>query len=373
MRPIGVLGATALAAALAVGVPAHPLAADLVETARQDGRFETLVEALEAAGLVDRLGGEAGPFTVFAPTDRAFEALPVDELRARLAGERERLQILLLQHVVEGRLPSTALPRRLEPLAGGALAIEFSGGTLSVAGADQQLATRPAMVVAGDIQADNGVIHAIDTVLVPLILTTPPRQADARPAWDDGEAAEPGIAIGPPDQAAGVEIAAAPEDAEAIEPRITAHSEPPEPPPAAAAPPAGGEVEDAPEPEVAVAEPTAAPTEIEPEPEPEAPIEVVSVTRGLLGRTVRSSDGETEGQIADLILARDSGQIELVIVATGGFLGFWQREVAVPWREVTFDGGTGEVVVDRTGAELDEAPEFTYDALDTERYAWAGP
>jgi sporulation protein YlmC with PRC-barrel domain len=89
----------------------------------------------------------------------------------------------------------------------------------------------------------------------------------------------------------------------------------------------------------------------------------------LSDRTVRSSDGEVEGRVVDLIFARETGEIELVIVEYGGFLGLGRKAVAVPWQEVRFDNEAEQLIIDMSRAELQEAPAFDYDALDTERYA----
>jgi uncharacterized surface protein with fasciclin (FAS1) repeats len=137
--------------------------ADIVATAQAAGDFTTLAAALEAAGLVETLQGE-GPYTVFAPTDAAFEAaltdlgLTADELLA----DTETLSSILLYHVVEGEVPAedvVGLDGQSVPTVNGAeVEITVDGETVMV---------NDATVTQADVFASNGVIHVIDTVLVP--------------------------------------------------------------------------------------------------------------------------------------------------------------------------------------------------------------
>jgi uncharacterized surface protein with fasciclin (FAS1) repeats len=124
--------------------------------------FSTFSEAIEASDLKDTLAG-AGPFTVFAPTDDAFAKLPEGAVNELMSPEnRDELDALLRHHVVEGeRLASNAIPQRIEPMEGGELTARMSGGQLLLSGGDDQSAR-----VVGDLPADNGVIHAIDSVLM---------------------------------------------------------------------------------------------------------------------------------------------------------------------------------------------------------------
>jgi uncharacterized surface protein with fasciclin (FAS1) repeats len=153
-----------LASALfATAVAAQPAAAQhktIPEVAVEAGSFGTLVAALEAAGLVDALAGD-GPFTVFAPTDDAFAKLPHGTVESLLEPEnRERLTAILTYHVVPGRV-SAAQAARLTgagTLNGQRLAIERDHGVLRI---------DDATVVSADVGASNGVIHVIDSVLLP--------------------------------------------------------------------------------------------------------------------------------------------------------------------------------------------------------------
>jgi uncharacterized surface protein with fasciclin (FAS1) repeats len=134
--------------------------ADIVDTAVAAGNFETLVAAVQAAGLVDTLKGE-GPFTVFAPTDAAFAALPAGTVEDLLKPENiEQLAAVLTYHVVAGKVMSSDLAGKTLDAAtvqGGELAIDATSG-VTVNGAN---------VVTADIETSNGVIHVIDAVLLP--------------------------------------------------------------------------------------------------------------------------------------------------------------------------------------------------------------
>ena len=138
--------------------------ADVLDELKGWNEFSTFSQAIEATDLKDTLAGD-GPFTVFAPTDAAFAQLPegaVDELMT--PENREELEALLRHHVVEGEsLPSNAIPERIEPMEGGEITATMSGGQLMLSGGEDAQSVR---VVGGDLPADNGVIHVIDTVLM---------------------------------------------------------------------------------------------------------------------------------------------------------------------------------------------------------------
>ncbi|MCU0277344.1 MAG: fasciclin domain-containing protein [Candidatus Nanopelagicales bacterium] len=131
----------------------------IVDVAASNPDFTTLVAAVEAAGLAETLSGE-GPFTVFAPTNAAFEALPeglVDKLL--LPENKEVLTQILTYHVVAGEVLSTDIqPGEVPTVEGEDLTIKVKDGTVTVNGAT---------VEAADVEASNGVIHVIDEVLVP--------------------------------------------------------------------------------------------------------------------------------------------------------------------------------------------------------------
>ncbi|MDX1390303.1 MAG: fasciclin domain-containing protein [Acidobacteriota bacterium] len=133
---------------------------DIVETAIAAGQFETLVAAVQAAGLVDVLKGD-GPFTVFAPTDEAFAALPdgtVDELLK--PENRDQLVAVLTYHVVPGKVMAADVVKlsSAETVQGQSVAIKVDGGNVMIDGA---------RVIQADIDTSNGVIHVIDSVILP--------------------------------------------------------------------------------------------------------------------------------------------------------------------------------------------------------------
>ena len=146
---------TILVAALAA-LAASAQAKDIVDTAVSAGDFKTLATALEAAGLVQTLKG-AGPFTVFAPTDAAFAKVPKAQLDALLA-DKDKLRAVLTYHVVPGKVMAQDVKAgKVRTVQGSDLTVATGGG-VKVDGAN---------VVKTDIVADNGVIHVIDSVVIP--------------------------------------------------------------------------------------------------------------------------------------------------------------------------------------------------------------
>jgi len=136
---------------------------DIVDTAVQADNFDTLVQALKAADLVEALRGD-GPFTVFAPTDEAFAALPDGQLESLLQPENQKqLQAILKYHVVSDKAMASDVTGMdaAETLEGRSVQFQVNDGTVTLMG--QNTAT----VVQADIEASNGVIHVIDSVLLP--------------------------------------------------------------------------------------------------------------------------------------------------------------------------------------------------------------
>jgi len=132
---------------------------DIVDTAVEAGSFTTLVAAVQAAGLVETLKGE-GPFTVFAPTDAAFAALPAGTVEDLLKPEnKDKLVSILTYHVVAGKVMSTDLTegQKAATVQGSEVTITLDGGA-KVDGAT---------ISAADVAASNGVIHVIDQVIMP--------------------------------------------------------------------------------------------------------------------------------------------------------------------------------------------------------------
>lgn len=153
------LTSLAFAATLAFSATAVK-AANIVETAIAAGSFNTLVAAVQAAGLVDTLSSP-GPFTVFAPTDAAFAKLPEGTVANLLKPEnKDQLVAVLTYHVVSGKVMSSDIAGKMldaETVQGQSLKINATDG----------VKVNNAAVVTADIAADNGVIHVIDTVVLP--------------------------------------------------------------------------------------------------------------------------------------------------------------------------------------------------------------
>jgi len=154
-----------LVAAIAVGASVASVGAtdnhvnkDIVDTAVAAGSFKTLATALQAAGLVETLKGN-GPFTVFAPTDEAFAKLPAGTVEALLK-DKEKLTKILLYHVVSGNVMAKDVVKlkSAKTVQGSSVTINAKGGKVMVDNAH---------VVKTDIAASNGVIHVIDTVILP--------------------------------------------------------------------------------------------------------------------------------------------------------------------------------------------------------------
>ncbi len=154
---------TLLASVISLGFAATSFAGsakmDIVDTAVSAGSFETFVAAVQAAGLVETLKGD-GPFTVFAPTDAAFAALPEGTVETLLLPEnKDQLVAILTYHVVPGKVMSTDLSDDMEAttVQGESVTIDLDNGVM----------VEKATVVSADIETTNGVIHVIDTVLLP--------------------------------------------------------------------------------------------------------------------------------------------------------------------------------------------------------------
>ena len=160
MLKTATLGIAVIALMLSTSTQARQDNKDIVETAIAAGSFNTLAKALKAADLVDTLKGQ-GPFTVFAPTDDAFAKLPAGTLNDLLKPEnKKKLQRILTYHVVPGRVSSTDVVklRTAKAVSGDTIDIAANGGTVRVDNA---------RIVKTDIAASNGVIHVIDTVIIP--------------------------------------------------------------------------------------------------------------------------------------------------------------------------------------------------------------
>lgn len=145
-----------IASVVAFGMTLSAQAKDIVDTAVGAGSFKTLATALGAAGLVDTLKGK-GPFTVFAPTDEAFAKIPKADLDALLK-DKAKLTAVLTYHVVAGKVMAADVKAgKVKTVQGSELTVSTSMG----------VSVDNAKVIKTDIVADNGVIHVIDTVIMP--------------------------------------------------------------------------------------------------------------------------------------------------------------------------------------------------------------
>lgn len=171
MKPtLKIIGASLLASAVFATVPTavagdhakpvHAATVDIVDTAVSAGAFNTLVAAVQAAGLVDTLKSD-GPFTVFAPTDEAFAKLPAGTVESLLKPEnRDQLVAVLTYHVVPGKVASG-------DLAGKRVAAKTVQGTTVDIDATDGVRVDGANVLQADIMTSNGIIHVIDRVILP--------------------------------------------------------------------------------------------------------------------------------------------------------------------------------------------------------------
>lgn len=162
MKPGYLAAAAVLAFGLGSAAPAHAadMKMDIVDTAVAAGSFTTLAAALGAAGLVDTLKGP-GPFTVFAPTDDAFAKLPAGTVEDLLKPENlDQLTAILTYHVVAGSVPAADVVNLSE-------ATTVNGATVSITVDGSTVMINDATVVTTDIETSNGLIHVIDTVLLP--------------------------------------------------------------------------------------------------------------------------------------------------------------------------------------------------------------
>lgn len=147
---------TLIASLLGLGMAMSVQAKDIVDTAVAAGSFNTLATALGAAGLVDTLKGK-GPFTVFAPTDEAFAKIPKADLDALLKDKAKQTAVLTY-HVVPGKVMAKDVKAgQVKTVQGSSITVTTAGGVM----------VDKAKVVKTDIAADNGVIHVIDTVIMP--------------------------------------------------------------------------------------------------------------------------------------------------------------------------------------------------------------
>lgn len=160
IKKSGILTAIALVAMLAFSTSVKAQSKDIVDLAAGNDNLKTLVAAVKAGGLVDVLKSD-GPFTVFAPTDKAFAALPEGTLESLLKPENKgQLAAILKYHVVSGKVMSSDLSngQKAATVQGEKVGVSIKNGTVKIDGAQ---------VVMADVQAKNGVVHVIDKVILP--------------------------------------------------------------------------------------------------------------------------------------------------------------------------------------------------------------
>jgi uncharacterized surface protein with fasciclin (FAS1) repeats len=158
MKKVALIALGAVVAGGLVFASAYGTKKDIVDTAVEAGSFGTLVQAVQAAGLVDTLKGE-GPFTVFAPTDEAFAKLPAGTLEGLLK-DKAKLAAILTYHVVPGKV----MARDVITMSS---AKTVQGQSIDIEVGDQGVRVDDAKVVKTDIECSNGVIHVIDRVILP--------------------------------------------------------------------------------------------------------------------------------------------------------------------------------------------------------------
>jgi uncharacterized surface protein with fasciclin (FAS1) repeats len=157
---VAAIASLAVVISAATAQPARPAAKkpNIVQVASKAGDFKTLVALVKKAGLAGTLSGK-GPFTVFAPTDAAFKKVPKETLDA-LAKNKKKLRAVLLYHVVKGKVPASKVVTldSAKTLNGQSVSIEVKDGKVYV---------NDAQVTTPDVRARNGIIHVVDTVLIP--------------------------------------------------------------------------------------------------------------------------------------------------------------------------------------------------------------
>lgn len=158
LSKVGVLMSVMVLMAATMVTSAKTSDKDIVDTAVAAGSFKTLAAALQAAGLIDTLKGK-GPFTVFAPTDEAFAKLPAGTVEALLK-DTAKLKQILLYHVVAGNVTA-------KKVTGMKSAKSVQGSPIQITAKNGKVMVNNANVVTTDIMATNGVIHVIDTVIMP--------------------------------------------------------------------------------------------------------------------------------------------------------------------------------------------------------------
>jgi len=336
------------AIALIVVAPSAALAADLIQVARQTGNYTQFIEIVDRAQLTGELSG-GGPYTVFMPSDVAFERMPPETMKRLSAVDGDVLRPIVLQHVIRGvALPSDDIPKTLKTAGGGELQVTWELNGLNIYSGPVPPVGEKARVVRGDLTADNGVVHTIDAILLPVdaleiqgnvadastgAAGTPP--PDATPARDAGQAAPPK----PPAQSGTVRE----------RPPVKVYTYGPGADTAAV-------VMRPAQPERPAGQPTA-------EGAPRSPALTVDELDDM---AVVSRGRDAEGYVEGVVLSPGSGDIDLVLVRFSGFLGMFGKLVAVPWSDITVARGQPLLIADLDVPTIEQAEE-----VDVGRYRLA--
>ena len=338
------------AIAMIVMVPTAASAADLIEAARQAPGHSRFVALVERAGLADELSG-GGPYTVFMPSDAAFDRMP-EETRKKLAEvERAALRPIIRQHVIPGTaLPSDDIPKTLQTASGGELQVTWERDSLTIFSGPLPPVGEAAHVVRGDLKADNGVVHTIDAVLLPvgaLKIQDTMAQAKASEAAPAAGMTTPENRDAPAKPAGqqSADATSAPKpDAKAERVPVTVYTYVPDP----AAATGGTKTADRASRDAAARAAALTAEELE---------DMRVVSRG------RDAEGFVEG----IVLSPQSGEIDVVLVRFSGFLGMFGKLIVLPWSDITVAKGQPLLIADIDAAAIEQAEE-----ADLTRYDVAG-
>ena len=340
------------AIALIVVAPSAATAADLMQVARQEPGHSRFVALVERAGLAGEMSS-GGPYTVFMPSDAAFDRMP-PETRQRLADvQRDALRPIVRQHVIRGTvLPSDDIPKTLETAAGGELQVTWERNSLTIFSGPLPPAGEAARVVRGDLKADNGVVHTIDAVLLPV---------NALEIQDAVADASTGAAGAPRQEATTARAEGGAAQAEAsAQPNEAAQ-------PAPTAQRRKVKVYTyVPESQTTTAVRPAEPPRAEGRPSAEAAPRPAALTvEELEDMSVVSRGRDAEGVVEGIVLSPGTGDIDVVLVRFSGFLGMFGKLVVVPWSDITVARGEPLLIADIDAAAIERAEEPDLSRYDT--------
>lgn len=342
--------------ALVVMVPGAAWSTDIIQVARETGNYTRFVDIVERAGLTGELTS-AGPYTVFMPSDVAFERMPPEAVEWLSSVDRDALRPIVQQHVIRGViLPSNDIPKTLKTAAGGELRVTWELNGLSIFSGPLPPVGGKARVVRGDLRADNGVVHTIDAVLLPVHEFEIEAAAAQAPSGTTS-APQPQVETQQPQQPTAADSATSVEAttaAPAFRERTTrVYTYVPKPVSPQAA--------------VTVVTPSAEPQRAERQLAAQERVRPVGLTAEELEEmTVVSSDRDAEGVVEGILLTLDKGEIHSILVRFSGFLGMFGKLIVVPWEDVNLAPGQSLLVADITAAEIERA-----EGADLDRYELA--